>query len=71
MSNLQLFQFKSSEVRIVIIDGDPCFVAKDLCKILEINNVSQALSRLGGDEKDEIILNDVIGRKQDMVVVSE
>ena len=34
------------QLRWVIIDGDPWFVAADVCKILELDNVSQAVSRL-------------------------
>ena len=35
----------------VKIDGEPWFVAADVCRILEIRNVSDALSRLDADEK--------------------
>ena len=39
-------------------DFDPWFVAVDVCKILELDNVSQALSRLDDDERGSIILNE-------------
>lgn len=51
-------------------EGEPWFVAKDLCQILEINNVSQALTRLEDDEKC-IILSDTLGGKQNTSIVSE
>ena len=41
-------------VRVVEKDGDPWFVAKDVCKCLELENVSQALASLDEDEKNSI-----------------
>jgi prophage antirepressor-like protein len=51
MSNLSRFEFNSSEVRVLTIDGEPWFVAKDVCAILNIDDASQALGRLDEDEK--------------------
>ena len=52
------------DIRTVTIDGEPWFVAADVCRALEIGNPSQALSRLEEDEKG-IISNDTPGGKQD------
>lgn len=60
MSNLSVFNFESNEVRVVLVNGEPWFVAKDTCDILGISNVSQALSRLDDDERSTIILNEGI-----------
>lgn len=46
-------------VRAVVKDGEPWFVAKDVCDTLEIGNVSQAVSYLDEDEKSNIITNDI------------
>lgn len=67
----EVFNFHGQEVRTVTIDNDPYFSNADVCKILEINNPSQALKRL---KQDGVITNEVIdglGRKQDMKFVSE
>lgn len=69
MTNLSVFNFNSNQVRIVIINGQPWFVAKDLCLILEIKNSRQALTRLDDDEKD-VILTDTPGGKQDTAIDS-
>ena len=44
-------------------DGEPWFVAKDVCEILGVGNSRQALSRLDDDEKG-VILNDTPGGRQ-------
>lgn len=67
----EVFNFHGQEVRTVTIDNDPYFSNADVCKILDINNPSQALKRL---KQDGVITNEVIdglGRKQDMKFVSE
>lgn len=43
--------FKSEEfgeVRTVVIDGEPMFCLADVCRILEIKNVSDCRNRLNG-----------------------
>ncbi len=50
MTSLQQFVFNSQSVRVISIDGEPWFVAQDVCRILDLDNVSKALSRLDEDE---------------------
>lgn len=69
-SALSVFDFKSKEVRVLNIDSKPWFIAKDICSILEIKNVSEALSRLDRDEKD-LILTESLGGKQETNIISE
>lgn len=51
-------------------DGEPWFVAKDVCKCLEIGNSSQALSYLDEDEKG-VIISDTPGGPQSLSIISE
>ena len=41
------FRFDESPVRAVMHDGEPWFVAKDVCDILDIDDPSKAVSRTG------------------------
>lgn len=59
--NNKLMVFKNDsfgEIRSLEIDGEPYFVAKDVCDILEIGNSRQAMARIDKDEKADVILND-------------
>jgi len=47
------------------------FVAKDICVILGLRNMSDAISRLDDDEKDELAITDSIGRKQMTPTINE
>lgn len=51
MNPLQNLAFEGHLVRMQMIDGDPWFVATDLCAILGIKNTSQAVEPLDEDEK--------------------
>ena len=55
---------KFGEVRTVLVNGEPWFVASDVCKALEIVNHKDAVSRLDDDEKSGVVLTDPHGREQ-------
>jgi prophage antirepressor-like protein len=59
------FAFSSTyTVRVVIRDGDPWFVAADVCAALDLDNITKALLRLDDDEQqvvDFATLNSIQG----------
>jgi anti-repressor protein len=65
---VQIFNYEEKEIRTITIEGEPWFVAKDICDILELENPSQALTRLDEDEKNTIILNEGIGNPEKSIV---
>ncbi|TWK08625.1 hypothetical protein CHCC20442_4338 [Bacillus licheniformis] len=67
MNDLQVFGFKENEMRTIILNDEPWFVAKDVCDILEIKNTTQAVSKLDDDERT--MFN--IGRQGEVNIVNE
>lgn len=65
----QVFTFNASnqQVRTVIIDGQPYFVAKDVCDVLGHTNPSVAIQMLDDDERAKQCL----GRQGETWVVNE
>ena len=58
-NQIQLFKNEQfGDVRTVLQNGEPWFVAADVCKALEIGNPSQALSNLDEDEKMTLTNNE-------------
>ena len=55
MSELQIFDYENSKVRVY---EDGWFVASDVCAVLEIMNVSDAVRKLDEDEKMTLALTD-------------
>ena len=71
--NNELQVFNSSEfgnVRVVQVDGEPWFVAADVCRALEISNSRDAVARLDDDEKG-VGSTDTLGGKQGMQIINE
>lgn len=64
------FEFESQQVRTLTIDGEPWFVAKDVCAILEIADHHQAVASLDDDERGRYTVPTPSG-KQRMAAVSE
>lgn len=58
------------EVRTIIRDNEPWFVAADVCRALSISNHNDALKRLDEDEKG-VASTDTLGGKQTMAIVNE
>jgi prophage antirepressor-like protein len=57
------FAFEDHLVRVIKDAGEPWFVGRDVCRVLEIRNESHALSRLDPDERrDGVAISDPIGR---------
>lgn len=72
MNDLKIFENKEfGEIRTAVVDDKPMFCLADVCKALEIGNVSQMKTRL---KEDGVITNEVIdslGRKQTAIFVNE
>ncbi|SLJ94580.1 BRO family, N-terminal domain [Paenibacillus sp. RU5A] len=47
---IQIFNFNSSAVRVIEKDGQPWWVAKDVCEVLDLSNPTVVLQRLDNDE---------------------
>lgn len=71
MNELQIFESAQfGQVRTVQKDGEPWFVAADVCRALDVRNNRDALSRLDNDEKG-VVLTDTLGGNQEMSIVNE
>lgn len=68
---LQIFKHDQfGEVRVVMVNGEPWWVANDVCAMLDIANNRDALARLDDDEKG-VALIDTPGGPQEMGIVNE
>ena len=67
----RIFHYQDQRIRTVTRDGEPWFVATDVCGALEIGNTGDAINRL---DFDDVVLIDIVdsrGRRQQMSIVSE
>ena len=69
MNNLQIFSNDNfGQIRAIEQNGEPWFVAKDVCEVLEIKNTTQALQRL---DPDEVTMLNIGGLSGDTNIVNE
>ncbi|EOX9304643.1 Bro-N domain-containing protein [Escherichia coli] len=68
--DLVVLRFDGVNVRVVYLNGDPWFVAVDVCAALEIVDHKVALRRLDDDEKGECLIP-TLGGNQTMRTVCE
>ncbi|EAQ0553972.1 Bro-N domain-containing protein [Salmonella enterica] len=61
------FNFESHNIRTVIIENEPWFVAVDVCNVLGIQNPSKALKALDDDERS----NFKLGRQGEANIINE
>jgi len=67
-----LFHFENLDIRTLTKeDGSIWFVGVDVCKAIDIQNSSQAFSRLEEDEVYNLYLTDSLGRNQNTTIISE
>jgi prophage antirepressor-like protein len=71
MSAIELFTYRDAQVRTVLVDGDPWFVAADVCAVLGIGNPSQAVSYLDDDEYTTTLISSEGGQERPTNVINE
>lgn len=72
MNELKIFENPEfGKIRAVEIDGEPWFVAADVCRALEIQNSRDAVTRLDDDEKNTVVLTDGIPGNPNKTIVNE
>lgn len=71
MNQMQVFENQDfGQLRTIIVDGEPWFVAADVCRALEIGETHVAIRRLDEDEKDRFLIP-TPGGEQEMSTVNE
>ena len=71
MNEMQVFQNPEfGEIRTLHIDGEPWFVAADVCKALDVGETHVAMRRLDADEKGRCLIP-TLGGQQELSTVNE
>lgn len=70
MNEIVNLNFESHLVRIVMVNGEPWFVANDVCACLGLSNPRKAVADLNDDEKG-VTTSDTLGGDQKLNIISE
>ena len=63
INELQVFSYEGSEIRTVQLSGEPWWVLKDICDVLELSNPSVIADRLDEDEKAKVDPKQYLGSR--------
>jgi prophage antirepressor-like protein len=66
-----VFSFESKQLRIIVIDDQPWFVAADVCKILELGNPTKAVAALDEDERTLTLIQGVDCKARQTNIINE
>lgn len=69
-TQLSTFNFEKSSIRVIAVNNEPWFVAKDVCNAIGLSNSRMALLALDEDEKG-VSSTYTLGGEQDLAIVSE
>lgn len=71
-TEIQTFNFNNATLRTLTDEnGDPWFVAKDVCDILGLENSRKATAELDPDEKNTVTISDGIPGNPNKTIISE
>lgn len=65
-----VFNFQNFPINVILKDGEPWFIATEVCAAIEIKNHRDAISRLDDDEKG-VVKTDTLGGEQQVTIISE
>lgn len=71
MNDLQIFNYNGNKVRTIQKDGEPWWVLKDVCNVLDISQAVRVAERLDEDEVSQTHIADSLGRRQETYIVNE
>ena len=73
MNDLKIFNYNGNEVRTVQKDGEPWWVLRDVCAVLEMDTsqVGKVANRLEEDERKLTTVTDSLGRQQSTYIIKE
>ena len=71
MNEIHVWNYESSEIRTVQVNGEPWFVLADVCKVLELSTPARVAERLEKDEVSQTHTIDRMGREQKATIINE
>lgn len=58
MNELKSFNYQNKEMRALVLNNEPWWVASDVCNILNLTNPTESLKALDDDEKDTLRISE-------------
>ena len=66
MTEVEQFQFHDQKVRVIDLDGESWWIARDVCDVLAIKDVSMATRSLDDDERGTAGGRDAVDKRSEL-----
>ena len=70
-NKIQVWNYESSQIRTVQVNGEPWFVGKDVATVLGYSNPRDAINKRVDDEDKGVAKCDTLGGIQDLTIINE
>ena len=70
MNEMQIFQYENNKIRTILKDGEPWWVLKDVCQVLELKREDRTTRGLDRDERG-IYWVRLSGKAQCLLIINE
>lgn len=71
MNGLQVFRYREHSFHSMMLDGQPWFILRDVCQVLDLGSPHKVAERLDPDERNQIPVTDNLGRLQNTTIINE
>lgn len=68
---VERFNFEGAEVRALVIESEPWWVAVDVCSALGLSDARKSIGLLDEDERNTVPVIDALGRQQQTFIINE
>lgn len=68
---VERFSFEGAEVRALMVDDEPWWVATDVCSALGLSDPRKSVGLLDEDERNTVPVTDSLGRQQQTYIINE
>lgn len=68
---VERFTFEGAEVRAMMLDSEPWWVAIDICSALGLSDPRKSINLLDEDERNTVPVTDSLGRQQQTYIINE
>src|SRR5512139_4096072 len=69
--DVERFTFEGAEVRAMMLDSEPWWVALDVCSALGLSDPRKSIGLLDEDERNTVPVTDSLGRQQQTYIINE
>ena len=70
-NEIQIFNYGQNDIAVIMVDGEPWWIAKDVCDVLDLTNPTEAIRALDSDERNTLRISEGIRGNPNVNIINE